>query len=150
MSADTLTDKLAALPGATASATDQSQPSTRNTPPTSASVSSDAGGHLSAIASLAPGSVAPWREGRITFDNVPLGAALAEFERYGDTGFVVRDPAVARLRIGGSFSLTQLDRFAAALPQLLPVRITRSGTTSTISLAPKAPAQAPAMQLRQQ
>ena len=113
-------------------------------------VSSDASGHLSAIASLAPGSVAPWREGRITFDNVPLGAALAEFERYGDTGFVVRDAAVARLRIGGSFSLTQLDRFAAALPQLLPVRITRSGTTSTISLAPKAPAQAPAMQLRQQ
>ncbi|MDN2670390.1 FecR domain-containing protein [Janthinobacterium sp. SUN026] len=111
-------------------------------------VSSDASGRLSAIASLAPGSVASWRDGRITFDNVPLGAALAEFERYGDTGFVVRDPAVARLRIGGSFSLTQLDRFAAALPQLLPVQIVRSGTVSTIGMAPKAAAQAPAMQLQ--
>ncbi|PHV28075.1 hypothetical protein CSQ93_10920 [Janthinobacterium sp. BJB426] len=110
-------------------------------------VSSDASGRLSAVASLAPGSVAPWRNGRITFDNVPLGAALAEFERYGDTGFVVRDPAVARLRIGGSFSLTQLDRFAAALPQLLPVQVVRSGTVSTIGMAPKAAAQAPAMQL---
>ncbi|APA71129.1 FecR family protein [Janthinobacterium sp. 1_2014MBL_MicDiv] len=112
-------------------------------------VTADAAGRLSAIASLAPGSVAPWREGRVTFENVPLSVALAEFERYGDTGFVVRDPAVARLRIGGSFSLTQLDRFAAALPQLLPVQIVRSGTTSTIGMAPKASAQAPSMQLPQ-
>lgn len=110
-------------------------------------ITADAGGRLSAVASLAPDSVAPWRAGRVTFDNVPLGAALAEFERYGDTGLVVRDPAVARLRIGGSFSLTQLDRFAAALPQLLPVQIVRSGATSTIGMAPKAAAQAPAMQL---
>ncbi|PVX38054.1 FecR family protein [Janthinobacterium sp. 78] len=108
-------------------------------------VSSDAGGRLSAIASLAPGSVAPWRSGRITFDNVPLGAALAEFERYGDTGLVVRDPAVAKLRIGGSFSLAQLDRFAAALPQLLPVHVVRDGAVSEIRMAAKMPAQAPAM-----
>ncbi|PKB21908.1 FecR family protein [Janthinobacterium sp. 64] len=108
-------------------------------------VSSDAGGRLSEIASLAPGSVAPWRSGRITFDNVPLGAALAEFERYGDTGLAVRDPAVARLRIGGSFSLAQLDRFAAALPQLLPVHVVRDGAVSEIRMAAKMPAQAPAM-----
>ncbi|OEZ90809.1 fec operon regulator FecR [Janthinobacterium sp. HH106] len=112
-------------------------------------VSSDAGGRLSAVASLAPGSVAPWRDGRITFDNVPLGAALAEFERYGDTGLLVRDPAVARLRIGGSFSLTQLDRFAAALPQLLPVQLVHSGTASEIRMAATMPAQAPAMHLQQ-
>ena len=110
-------------------------------------VSSDAGGRLSAIASLAPGSVAPWRDGRITFDNVPLGAALAEFERYGDTGLAVRDPAVAQLRIGGSFSLAQLDRFAATLPQLLPVHVVRDGGVSEIRMAATMPAQAPAMRL---
>ena len=108
-------------------------------------VSSDAGGRLSDVASLAPGSVAPWRDGRVTFDNVPLGAALAEFERYGDTGLAVRDPAVAQLRIGGSFSLTQLDRFASALPQLLPVHVVRDGGVSEIRMAAKMPAQAPAM-----
>lgn len=110
-------------------------------------VSSDAGGRLSEVASLAPGSVAPWRDGRVTFDNVPLGAALAEFERYGDTGLAVRDPAVARLRIGGSFSLAQLDRFAAALPQLLPVHVVRDGGVSEIRMAATMPAQAPAMRL---
>ena len=112
-------------------------------------VTADAAGNLSAVASLAPGSVAPWRDGRITFDNVPLDAALAEFERYGDTGLLVRDPAVARLRIGGSFSLAQLDRFAAALPQLLPVQLVHSGTASEIRMAAKIPAQAPAMHLQQ-
>jgi transmembrane sensor len=111
-------------------------------------VTADAGGRLSAVASLPPGSVAPWRDGRITFDNVPLGAALAEFERYGDTGLLVRDPAVARLRIGGSFSLTQLDRFAAALPQLLPVQIVHSGSANEIRMAATMPAQAPAMHLQ--
>ncbi len=108
-------------------------------------VSSDAGGRLTEVASLAPSSVASWRNGRVTFDNVPLGAALAEFERYGDTGLAVRDPAVARLRIGGSFSLTQLDRFAAALPQLLPVHVVRDGAVSEIRMAATMPAQAPAM-----
>jgi transmembrane sensor len=112
-------------------------------------VTADASGRLSAVASLPPGSVAPWRDGRITFDNVPLGAALAEFERYGDTGLLVRDPAVARLRIGGSFSLTQLDRFAAALPQLLPVHVVRDGAASEIRMAATMPAQAPAMHLQQ-
>ena len=112
-------------------------------------VTADAAGNLSAVASLAPGSVAPWRDGRITFDNVPLGAALAEFERYGDTGLLVRDPAVARLRIGGSFSLTQLDRFAAALPQLLPVQLVRTGAASEIRMAATMPAQAPAKHLQQ-
>ena len=111
-------------------------------------VSGDASGRLSAVASLAPASVAAWRNGRVTFDNVPLGAALDEFERYGDTGFVVRDAAVAQLRIGGSFSLAQPDRFAAALPQLLPVQIVRNGGANEIRMAQKAPAQAPAMYLQ--
>jgi len=56
---------------------------------------------------------------------------------------------VARLRIGGSFSLTQLDRFAAALPQLLPVQLVRTGAASEIRMAAKMPAQAPAMHLQQ-
>ena len=111
-------------------------------------VSGDASGRLSTVASLAPASVAAWRNGRVTFDNVPLGAALDEFERYGDTGFVVRDAAVAQLRIGGSFSLAQPDRFAAALPQLLPVQIVRNGGANEIRMAQKAPAQAPAMYLQ--
>jgi transmembrane sensor len=63
---------------------------------------------------------------------VPLAEALAEFERYGPTGLVVRDPAVARLRVGGSFQLRRLDLFLHALPRLLPVRLERRGGVTEI------------------
>ena len=88
------------------------------------SVSADAAGALGPVST---GAAAPaaWREGRISFDGVPLAQALAEFERYGDTGLVVRDPAVAALKVHGSFELQQVGAFARALPQVLPVRLRR-------------------------
>lgn len=89
----------------------------------------EAGGPIGQVAGIAPGSVASWRDGRISFDNTPLAQALAEFERYGDTGLVIRDPAVAALRIGGSFSLQQFASFKRVLPQLLPVRLEPRGDT---------------------
>ncbi|RSZ59072.1 DUF4880 domain-containing protein [Massilia atriviolacea] len=95
-------------------------------------VSSAADGRLGAVASVAPGAVAAWREGRISFRNTPLALALAEFERYGQTGLVVRDPAVAALRVGGSYTLRQLPAFAAALPEILPVRLVARGGHSEI------------------
>lgn len=65
-----------------------------------------------------------WREGRVNFDGVSLSQALAEFERYGPTRIVLSDPAVAGLRVHGSFDLRRLDAFTRALPRVLPVRVT--------------------------
>lgn len=59
-------------------------------------------GVLGPVAAVAPGSIALWRKGLVRFENTPLADALAELERYGTTGLVVHDPAVAALRIGGS------------------------------------------------
>lgn len=86
-------------------------------------VVADATGRLASPHSVAAGAVAPWRRGRIEFDDTPLVEALAELERYGDTGLVIRDPDVAAMRLGGSFDLTRLATFAQALPVLLPVRL---------------------------
>lgn len=66
---------------------------------------------------------APWREGRLSFAGVPLTQVLAEFDRYGETGLVVRDPLVASLPMQGSFDVHRLDAFIRALPQVLPVRL---------------------------
>lgn len=87
------------------------------------SVVADAQGRLGAVAQVAPAAIAPWRDGRISFDHTPLATAIAEFERYGRTGLVVRDPAVAALPVGGSYSLQQARRFAETLPLVLPVRL---------------------------
>lgn len=86
------------------------------------SVSADATGVLGPVNS---GAAAPaaWREGRISFNGTPLAQALAEFERYGDTGLIILDPAVAALKVHGSFDLRQVGAFVRALPQVLPVRL---------------------------
>ncbi|MFT3815617.1 MAG: FecR domain-containing protein [Acidovorax sp.] len=86
-------------------------------------VAADAAGRLQPVASITSDSVADWRRGRVSFNDIPLAQALAELERYGDTGLIVRDPAVGALRLGGSFDLREMRTFAQALPSLLPVRL---------------------------
>lgn len=96
------------------------------------SVRGDVAGHLDTITSVSPAAVAPWRNGRISFTDASLAEALAEFERYGDTGLLLRDPAVAALRFGGSFDVQQVRSFTQALPQLLPVRLVQTGASTEI------------------
>lgn len=86
-------------------------------------VSADAGGRLGAVGQISAGEIAPWRKQRVNFDDIPLSTALAELQRYADTGLVVRDPAVGALRVTGSVDLQHLDDFTRNLPQVLPVRV---------------------------
>ena len=92
----------------------------------------DAKGLLSQVMPVAPNAVAPWREGRISFDQTPLAQAIAEFERYGHTGLVVRDPTVAALPVGGSYSLAHFQKFAETLPLVLPVRLVQHGEVTEV------------------
>lgn len=95
---------------------------------------SQAGGAVGTVTEIAPAAVAQWRGGRVSFDQTPLIDALAEFERYGATGLVVKDPAVAAMRVGGSYGLRQSQRFAEFLPELLPVRLVqRNGATEIVA-----------------
>lgn len=95
-------------------------------------VVADTQGHIGPVTTLAANSIAPWRDGRLSFDQTPLAQAIAEFERYGRTGLVVRDPTVAALPVGGSYSLQQWQRFAETLPQVLPVRLVRRGDVTEV------------------
>jgi len=52
----------------------------------------------------------------------------------GRIGLVVRDPVVADLPVGGSYSLRQQHRFAETLPQVLPVHLVlRSEVTEAVA-----------------
>ncbi|MBT2323972.1 FecR domain-containing protein [Variovorax paradoxus] len=86
-------------------------------------IAGDAAGVLGAVSAVPVAGIAPWRDSRVSFDNASLAEALAEFERYGPTNLVVRDPAVAALRVTGTFDPRRLDNFSRALPQVLPVRL---------------------------
>jgi len=66
-----------------------------------------------------------WRTGQIVFEGVPLREALSRFARYHGRGITAAADA-AELRVGGRFSLDDLDGFLAGLEELLPVRVTHN------------------------
>ena len=98
-------------------------------------MTASADGVLGPISAVSVADIAPWREGRISFHDIPLAHVLAEFERYGPPHFLIQDPAVAALRLTGTFNPRYLDNFERVLPQVLPVRLRENaGMTEIISL----------------
>ena len=81
------------------------------------------------LSSAALDDALAWRQGQIVFEDVPLREALARFARYHGRG-ITATPDAAELRVGGRFSLDDLDGFFSALEEVLPVHVTRnlSGT----------------------
>ncbi|MBB6563198.1 transmembrane sensor [Acidovorax soli] len=82
-----------------------------------------ADGQLSAATAVSAAGVAPWTGQRVRFDDIRLDRALAELGRYRDTRLVVRDPAVAALRITGVFDPADMATFRRLLPLSLPVQV---------------------------
>jgi len=82
-----------------------------------------ANGALGAVAAVAPSGIALWRKGLVRFENTPLADALRELERYGPTGLVIRNRAVAALPIGGSYPVDHPAEFARMVTQILPVKL---------------------------
>ena len=70
-----------------------------------------------------------WRQGQIVFAGVPLREALTRFARYHGRG-ISATPGAEQLRVGGRYSLDDLNGFFAALEEVLPVRVAHdlSGT----------------------
>lgn len=99
-------------------------------------LTSDAQGVFGPVSSVPAGGIAPWREQRISFLDTPLRQALAELERYARTGLVVHDPAVAALRLTGTFDPMNRSTLRLALPRVLPVRLKDVGGDTEIWPAP--------------
>lgn len=66
-----------------------------------------------------------WRSGYLSFDDTPLSAVAAEFNRFNLRKLEVADPAVAELRVGGNFRWDNANGFAGLLEQGFPVRVER-------------------------
>lgn len=73
---------------------------------------------------MAAEAVAPWRRGVLQFDATPLRDAVRRLERYGSTVTVA--PEVASLAVSGQVRISQASDWLAALPAVLPVRVSRS------------------------
>jgi transmembrane sensor len=56
-----------------------------------------------------------WRQGVLTFSNITLTEAVAEFNRYNEEPIVIADPSIANIRISGQAPARQLDGFMSLL-----------------------------------
>lgn len=66
-----------------------------------------------------------WREGRLVFENRPLGDVLREIDRYRRGTVVVLDGATSALPVTGAFSISDTDETLDIIEQTLPVRVFR-------------------------
>jgi transmembrane sensor len=87
------------------------------------------GVEVRALSATALDDALAWRQGQIVFADVPLRTALARFARYHGRG-ITATAAAAEMRVGGRYSLDDLDGFLASLEVEdvlpVPVRVTRS------------------------
>jgi transmembrane sensor len=84
------------------------------------------GGSASVRRFDAEGEAQPgWRNGLLELDDVPMGEAIAEVNRYSRDQIVIRDPAIAAMRVSGQFRAGNAERFARTVAEMKPVRVVR-------------------------
>ena len=64
-----------------------------------------------------------WVKGRVVFDSTRLGAAVAEINRYAPRRLTLVNPALADLRISGTFSVDDPGAFARAIAQMFSLQV---------------------------
>jgi transmembrane sensor len=71
--------------------------------------------------------VLAWQRGRIVFKGARLEDALAEFDRYTNTRFVLLDDRLRDLRVAGDFSTGHIDDFLVSLRRNYQIGAQRGG-----------------------
>lgn len=78
---------------------------------------------------------AAWRQGRLVFQETPLGQVLEEIQRYTALSIRVEDAETAGLVLSGVFDSGNIEQLLGLLPSILPVRVQRqAGSVSIISI----------------
>jgi transmembrane sensor len=74
-----------------------------------------------------------WREGFLTFHDTTLAEAIDEFNRYNSRHIEITDPAVAAIRISGTFRPTHYEAFVRLLQEGYSIRASDHGTNITLT-----------------
>ncbi|HXR50693.1 MAG TPA: FecR domain-containing protein [Steroidobacteraceae bacterium] len=77
-----------------------------------------------------------WRSGMLVFDGQTLAAALDEFSRYTSTRFVIADPQLGNMRIGGYFPAGDTAALLDALRANFGIESTRNAD-GVVRIGPK-------------
>jgi len=74
-----------------------------------------------------------WRRGMLVFDNIPLGDAVAEFNRYSAKKLVVADEAAAKIPVSATFPTNGVGDFVQLAQAVLGLRIEHRNDEIVIS-----------------
>jgi transmembrane sensor len=74
-----------------------------------------------------------WRRGMLTFDQVTLAEAAAEFNRYNAKSLVIADPVAAKMRVGGAFEADNVQAFARLLHSAYGLQVSETDDEVKIS-----------------
>lgn len=87
-----------------------------------------------------------WRSGYLTFRDVPLADAIAEFNRYNERKIVIQDPAVAAIRFSGKVRPTSFEGFVRLLEDAFSIRAEHVDGRIVLTAAPSSGEQASVVQ----
>lgn len=85
------------------------------------------------VANVDADAVTSWSQGFHVFSATPLADALTEINRYSDVKLKLADPALAQLKLSGSFKLGKGEQIAEALPYALPIKVHSNADTILLS-----------------
>jgi transmembrane sensor len=77
--------------------------------------------------------ITAWEQGRVEFEDAPLGDAAKEMNRYSATHITLADAEVAQLRIGGVFRAGDSDEFVRIMTAAFGLRADRRGSDIVLS-----------------
>ena len=75
-------------------------------------------------AAIAPDAIR-WREGMVETQGEPLSRFVSNLSRYTEERIVIVDPRAASQRIGGAFSIRNVDATLARIARIAPVTVTQ-------------------------
>lgn len=90
-----------------------------------------AGGTVSRLSTAALEGALAWRSGQLVFVDTPLSEALARFARYHGRGITATADAATK-RIGGRYSLDDLDGFFSFLEEAMGLQVTRNSNGTVL------------------
>jgi len=85
------------------------------------------------IAKLSPAAIAPWREGRLVFEDVPLAQVASELNRYFAKTVVIDDAAVSALRFSGILKIDDEASVLRRLEAFLPITVQSKDNTVVLT-----------------
>lgn len=97
-------------------------------------ISYDDRGELQTSAADDINAVTAWRRGQLVFENRRLDEVLAELQRFHDISLTLAEPALAKLKVTGTFHTDNLDATLNIIAMTLPVDIRRHNPKQVVLL----------------